>query len=68
MNEQRDFFDEWFKAVRVKLLWKHLIPASEVNMDGRLDDWYKKLFFRGNTPEQAAAIIQRAYKLYIKHD
>jgi dihydropteroate synthase len=64
MTEERDYFQEWVSEVGVRLLY-HKGLSKTKHIGERFNNWCDKLFFFGKTPEQAADIIQRAYKLYI---
>lgn len=66
----QDIFDDWVGDV-ISNMSDSYFPSWDVRVDfvcesgNEFDNWCDKLFFFGKTPEQAAAIIERAYKLYI---
>ena len=70
MSDPNNIFGNWVGDVIDYLANSFIATNGEFILDqgGSFDNWCDKLFFFGKTPEQAAAIIQRSYKLYIKHD
>ena len=68
LNEEADF-DNWAEDVFANKINEQFYNENELwldDYDGQCNKWINKLYSKSKSPEVAAAILERAFNIYIK--